>query len=60
MKYQGTAKKAESETGGHSDPKGVPKGGMSKAEHAAMHKPNHEFGADRGGTDVHECHRGKS
>ena len=55
-----TMKEAEAESGTPRDVKGEPKETYSKAAHRAMHKPNHEFGADRGGTDCHECHRGKS
>ena len=53
-------KQAEAESGQPKDIKGVPHENMSKSAHAAMRKPNHEFGSDRGGTDCHQTWRGKS
>ena len=55
-----TMKQAEAESGTGRDVKGVPHENMSKSAHKALHTPNHEFGPDRGGTDCHNTHRGKS
>lgn len=59
-KYAGTVKNSQAESGTERDVKGVPHEHMSKEAVRAMHKPNHEFGPDRGGTDCHETHRGGS
>ena len=53
-------KETEAESGTERDVKGMPREHMSKAAHAAMHKPNHEFGACHEGTEYHHSHRGKS
>ena len=55
-----TMKMAEAESGTGRDVKGVTKVGLTKADHREMHMPKHEFGPDRGGTDCHQTHRGKS
>ena len=55
-----TMKQAEAESGTGRDVKGVPHEHISKAAHAAMHKPNHEFGSCHEGTEYHESHKGKS
>ena len=53
-------KQAEAESGTERDVKGMPHEHISKSAHAAMHKPNHEFGTCHEGTEYHHSHRGKS
>ena len=54
-----SVKQAERESGTKRDVKGMPHEHISKSAHAAMHKPNHEFGECHEGTTYHDHHRGK-
>ena len=53
-------KQAEAEAGTGRDVKGVPHEHISKSAHAAMHKPNHEFGECHEGSHYHDHHKGKA
>ena len=53
-------KEAERESGTERDVKGVPHEGMSKSAHAAVHRPNHEFGTCHEGSHYHDHHKGKA